>query len=235
MGGLGAKFLAHSLSMLARQRFDSYEVIVSDQSLNGDMAPICDKAGFPVRWIDARSVALGASTNVNNAMAAARGKIIKILFQDDYLLGDDALGRIASVFEKPSVNWCVTGSRHTRDGISLGRPRVPRWHDRIQFGKNTVSMPSALALRKPPDLWFDEQLVWLMDVDFYKRCSLRWGRPMILPEPLVVTRLHNGQVSTGVDPTLKRRELLYIRDKYRSSMDWKDWLHWIGRMRRTVF
>jgi glycosyltransferase involved in cell wall biosynthesis len=235
MGGLGGVFLSHSLDILARQTFDRFEVIVSDQSQNDDIAAICRRSDVPVRRIDARSVPRGASGSINHAMAAARGRIVKILFQDDYLLGDDALGRIALVFDTPSVNWCLTGSQHTRDGVSLDYHLIPRWHDQIHFGLNTVSSPSVLAMRKTPDLWFDTQLVWLMDVDFFKRCASRWGPPTLLPDPLVVNRLHGGQVSAGVSPALIRRELRYIRDKYRSEMDWSDWLHWLGRMCRTVF
>ena len=147
--------------------------------------------------------------------------------------GSDALTKIAGAFDDPEVQWIVTGSEHTRDGQTLIRPFVPRFHERIQFGKNTISSPSVLALRRAHAPKFDEALIWLMDVDYYKQCSLCFGPPKVLLEPLIVNRQHSGQVSASVSRALVRHELRYVRQKYAEHMSWGDWWHYIGRLRRT--
>lgn len=232
MGGHGAEFLRQSLDVLAGQAFDDFEVIVSDQSEDKAIRDLCaGYAGMNLHHLQTAHLKRQASANTNAAIEAARGEVVKVLFQDDFLNGSAALGQIARAFDR--ADWCLTGSAHSHDGQTINRPMVPRYHDRIHFGKNTVSSPSVLAFRRDSAPRFDENLVWLMDVDFYKRCADLWGLPAILPDPLAVNRLHESQVSAGVGSDLVRQELRYIRDKYRRDMGFGDWLHYLGRMRRT--
>ncbi|MEO0772414.1 MAG: glycosyltransferase [Pseudomonadota bacterium] len=231
MGGQGVAYLRQSLELLAQQSFMDFEVVVTDQSDDTDVRDLCDGfEGIDLRYLHTGHLSRQASANTNAAIEAARGDVVKVLFQDDFLNGVDALGQIAGAFD--SADWCLTGSAHSHDGEALDRPMVPRMHDRIHFGKNTVSSPSVLAFRREGAPRFDENLIWLMDVDFYKRCADLWGAPAIVPEPVVVNRLHPGQVSAGVDPHLVRRELRYVWGKYGR---WRDWLYYLGRLRRTYF
>ncbi|MDG1143403.1 MAG: glycosyltransferase [Burkholderiales bacterium] len=233
MGGEGANFLRHSLDILMHQSFQDFEVIVADQSSNREIEVVCDEYPKYVRHVRTSHLEHQASANTNAAVDAARGEIIKILFQDDFLAQTRALSEIIDSFEKPEVNWCLTGSLHTHDTENMFKPFVPRYHDRIQFGKNTISSPSVLAYRRSGAPRFDESLIWLMDVDFYKRCGDLWGPPDIIPEPLAVNRLHKGQVSVSVGRGRVRQELRHIRGKYKDQMSWYDWLHYLGRLRRT--
>ncbi len=234
MGGHGAGFLRQSLTVLTGQGFDDFEVVVADQSDDTAIRDLCAEFGaLNLRHVRTAHLKRQASANSNAAIEAARGEFVKLLFQDDFLNGVDALGRIAAAFER--ADWCLTGSAHTRDGERLMNPMVPRYHDRIHFGKNTVSSPSVLAFRRDGAPRFDENLVWLMDVDFYKRCAGQWGMPAIVPDPLVVNRLHKGQVSARVDRGHIRQELRHVRRKYARDMTWGDWAHYMGRMSRTYF
>ncbi|TLP65758.1 glycosyltransferase family 2 protein [Parasedimentitalea maritima] len=234
MGGMGAQYLKTSLDILGQQEFRDFEVVVADQSDDNSIAELClSYENMSVRHLDTRHLKRQGSANTNAAIEAAQGEIIKVLFQDDFLNGNDALTKIAGAFDDPEVHWIVTGSEHTRDGQTLIRPFVPHFHSRIQFGKNTISSPSVLALRRAHAPKFDEVLIWLMDVDYYKQCSLCFGLPKVLLEPLVVNRQHSGQVSASVSRALVRRELRYVRQKYAAHMSWGDWWHYIGRLRRT--
>ncbi|MEO0371788.1 MAG: glycosyltransferase [Pseudomonadota bacterium] len=232
MGGQGAAFLRQSLDVLVAQSFTEFEVVVADQSDDTGIRDLCEGfGGLTLSYVQTGHLARQASANSNAAIEAARGEVVKMLFQDDFLNGTEALGQIAAAFDV--ADWCLTGSEHSRDGDTLIRPMVPRYHGRIHFGKNTVSSPSVLAFRREGAPRFDENLVWLMDVDFYKACADQWGEPAVVPDPVVVNRLHEGQVSAGVAPDLIRRELRYVRRKYARDMTWGDWLHYVGRMRRT--
>ncbi|MGJ5617624.1 glycosyltransferase [Sulfitobacter sp. MF3-043] len=235
MGGMGAKYLRVSLDILAKQTFRNFEVIVADQSDDSHIADLCSSyADMTIRHLDTRHLKRQSSANTNAAINAAQNEIVKILFQDDFLNGDDAITQIAHAFAEPEVKWVVTGSEHTRDGHTLIRPFVPKFHDRIQFGKNTISSPSVLALRREKAPSFDEALIWLMDVDFYKQCALRFGPPKILRKPLVVNRQHASQVSESVSRARVRQELRHVRRKYAAHMSWGDWLHYVGRLRRSL-
>lgn len=234
MGGDGARYLRHSLDILRRQDFQDFEVVVTDQSDDGSIAELCAEfTEIDLRHIRTRDLQRLGSANTNAAMDAARGEVVKVLFQDDFLNGSDALGQIAAAFQDPAVKWCLTGCAHTFDGHTLTRFHIPRYHRRIVFGKNTVSSPSVLAVRRAVAPRFDENLIWLMDVDYYHRCNAALGAPTLINPPLVVNRLHDGQVSAGVRPDLVRSELRYVRAKYRDQLSWSDWLHYVDRLRKT--
>lgn len=231
MHGQGASYLAHSLEMMRQQIYTDFEVVVADQSNDNSVEKTC--ASFPdlsIRHIWTRDQPRQGSANTNAAIDAAKGSIVKILFQDDFLNGPDALGSIVSAFDDDKVKWCLNGSECTQDGHSLIRPLIPKYHSRIQFGKNTVSSPSVLALRRKNAPRFDEKLIWLMDVDYYKQCELCFGQPKIITAPLIVNRMHEGQVSESTDSKRKRQELHYIARKYSASLGMLDWAHYARRL-----
>lgn len=232
MGGQGAEYLLDSFEQLLRQTYEAFEVIVSDQSDDKGVATICKAYGdrLDITRLDNRSGARQASANANNAMRAASGQVIKVLFQDDYLCDTSALAQHAEAFSNGGAKWLLCGSGVTHDGQSLENTMIPRLNPNLYLGKNTVSSPSVLALRAGTGLEFDEELIWLMDVDMYTRCHKTLGQPHVLPEPLVANRLHLGQVSAGVSPALRRRELRYMRAKHRKDESLGNRLHYYKQM-----
>ena len=135
----------------------------------------------------------------------------------------DALEQIARGFDGDAgARWLLCGSGVSRDGETVGNPMVPLLNDQLRFGRNTVSSPSVLALRAEVGLHFDENLIWLMDVEFYDRCAQQLGAPVILPDVLVANRLHEGQVSARVTKPLRRSELRHVWRKTRARAGWRD-------------
>lgn len=224
MGGKGAAYLAASFDRLIGQGFTDFEVVVSDQSDSDGVAQVCARYGdqLNIRRVDFTDGPRQSSANANNAMRHASGRILKILFQDDFLARDDALERVVAGFADGQARWLLCGSGVSRDGETIENPMVPRLNDQLRFGRNTVSSPSVLALRAEVGLHFDENLIWLMDVEFYDRCAHQLGSPVILPEILVANRLHEGQVSAGVTKPLRRRELRHVWRKTKSRAGWRD-------------
>lgn len=234
MNGYGLEFLNHSLKILENQTFKNFEVVVADQSEDDGIRNLClKKWNMELRHITTKNLKKNASTNANAAIENSRAKIVKILFQDDFLFCNDALMKISGAFDEKYVKWVLTGCAHSQNGKTLFRPLIPKYHKLIHYGKNTVSSPSVLAFVKDEAPRFDEELVWLMDVDFYKKCEIIWDYPKIIPAPLVVNRIHNAQVSKKIDSKTIRKELNIIRKTYGGDESWRDWLHYIGRLRKT--
>ncbi len=228
MGGQGAEYLLDSFEALLTQSFEDFEVIVSDQSDDDGVATICKAYidRLDITRLDNRAGLRQASANTNNAMRHAKGQVLKVLFQDDYLAAPNALAQHAEVFAQKDVAWLLCGSGVTRDGKALEHTMVPQMTPNLYLGKNTVSSPSVLTLRAGTGLEFDERLIWLMDVDMYKRCETQLGAPHILPDALVANRLHAGQVSAVVTPSLRREELRYVRAKHRDQETLGNRLHY---------
>lgn len=208
--GLGLTFLKRSLDIISEQTYKDFDVVVSDNSTyfaRDKMKSLCAQYPFVTYvWNESK----GISVNTNNAIKLAKGKIIKILFQDDFLYGDDALEKIAHAFKG---DWLVSACMHNENGV-IGRPFMPRYNKDIYFGNNTISSPSVLAFRNYGHLLFDENVSMLMDCDFYKQCYDKYGEPTILPEITVVNEVGEHQAQNHITQEVLAEELEYIKKKY---------------------
>jgi glycosyltransferase involved in cell wall biosynthesis len=209
MDGMGVKFLKHSLDIISRQTYKDFEVIVADNSVDEEIKDLCRLYPFVRHYYNSKR---GSSANLNFAIGKAKGDIIKILFQDDFLYSNEALEKIAKAFKG---GWLVTACEHSTDGYTFYRPFYPKYNPLIHLGLNTISSPSVLAFENKEPLLFDEELVWLMDCDYYKRLHKRYGEPTILNEILAVNRTGAHQVShTIANQYIRDKEDRYIRQKY---------------------
>lgn len=217
MSGFGATFLKFNFDILIKQTFQDFEVVISDNSTTDAVHRICAEYNglLSISYHKNTDPARGMCTNVNNVMRKAKGKLIKILFLDDFLYHEKALQDTVDNFDLAKDHWLVTACEHTKDGTTFIRPFYPRYNDRIHLGKNTISSPSVLTLKNEDLIFFDENLTWLMDCDYYKRLYTKWGKPKILNSINVVNRMGAHQTSNTVaTTTLRTREHNYIMKKY---------------------
>lgn len=180
-------FLNRCLSSISSQTFKDYEVIITQ---DGKMAE-----------------------NTNSAIKKSNGKIIKILFQDDYLSDSNSLQKIVDNFKG---GWLVTGCFHNYEN-KLINPHLPQWTEDIETGNNRIGSPSVITFENKKPLLFDEELGWLLDVDLYKRLHKRYGEPTYLYEYNVVIGIHAGQASNVLSDGEKLKEQSYLHEKYENN------------------
>ena len=211
MKGLGLVYLKNNLDRLSNQTFRDFEVIVSDNSTyfaRDAMKSLCSKYPFvKYFWNETK----GISANTNNAIKQAKGELIKILFQDDFLYSENSLQEIVDNFKG---DWMVTACEHSPDGKTMTKPFYPVYNDKIYLGNNTISSPSVLTIKNDNPLLFDENLSMLMDVDYYKRCYDKFGEPTILNKINVVNTVGSHQVSQNITSGQMSEELEYVNKKY---------------------
>lgn len=217
MKGLGSSFLEHSFKILMSQTFKDFEVVVSDHSKTNEIKDLCNKYEnhLDIKYFKNTEKIGSSSANLNNAIEKANGKLIKILFQDDFLYNKNSLREIVDFFDLEKDNWLVTACIHTNDGINFYRPFYPKYHDKIHIGKNTISSPSVLTIKNKQPLKFDENLLWYMDTDYYKRCYEKFGEPKILNKINVVNRAGLHQMTNSlITEKIKNNEYLYSLKKH---------------------
>ncbi len=213
MEGQGVRFLARAIQSIAAQSFTDYEMIVSDHSVGGEIEQLC--AGVPkLRHFRNSQKRGNSSANLNHAIGHAQSAHIKILFQDDFLAGPDALGCMA---QNAGISaWLIHSYWHTdfagQTRFQPTRPFIPDDHTSL-LQNNSIGAPTALMFRKN-DLRFDENLIWFMDCEFYFRLLQNFGPPAILAAPLAVQTLWPGQLTHKISDDVKQRETEYIRHKY---------------------
>ena len=209
--GLGLGFLKHNLDMLARQTFKDFEVVVSDNStyfIRERMESLCKEYPF-VNYF--HNPVKGISVNTNNAIKQAKGELIKIIFQDDFLYDENSLQEVVDNFKG---DWMVSACEHSPDGKTMVRSFYPSYNANIHLGNNTISSPSVLTIKNDNPLLFDENLTMLMDVDYYKRCYEKYGEPTILNKINIVNRIGEHQISLNISSVQMGEELEYIKKKY---------------------
>jgi glycosyltransferase involved in cell wall biosynthesis len=224
MGGKGVEYLGELFQSLANQSFRDFEVIVSDHSVSVDIENLCNqwKSILNIKHYY-NDVGRGSlSINTNNAIKKATGEIVKILFQDDLLYDNTSLETLLVHFLGNHNHWLVSACCHLKNN-QLVNPHYPRYHDNIQYGENTISSPSVLMFKNEDLVLFDENLVWLMDVDYYKRLYDTFGLPSICNYITTIIREHDTQATNTIATTeRKNQEYQYITDKYREILELKN-------------
>lgn len=203
----GEKLLTRSLEALWKQTFQDFEIVVSDNSDDDEILKICQFYG-DVKY--ARNPVKGMAHNTNHAMRRAKGALIKILYMDDYLSHPDALQDIWSNFKG---EWLVTGCEHTTDGEYTYGYHKPIFTENI-WKENTIGSPSVLTIKNEDIIYFDENMQWLLDADYYKRMYDLYGEPVILKDTNVIIGLHEGQATHTMGDNRKAQEWDYINSKY---------------------
>jgi glycosyltransferase involved in cell wall biosynthesis len=217
MNMLGATFLEQSFIILTKQTFKDFNVIISDHSKDNAIQDLCEryKQFLDITYIRNELKRGNSSANINNAIAHADGELIKILFQDDFLFDDKSLEHTVTNFDITKDSWLVSACVHTTDGQNFYRPFYPKYNKQIYLGNNTISSPSVLTIKNNIPLLFDESLIWLMDVEYYKGLYDIYGEPKILNTITVVNRVGTHQVSnTLATKRVRFKEYVEVLSRY---------------------
>lgn len=219
MNGKGAEYLEYSFNILYHQTFKDFEIIISDHSESDLIKDLCDKwsSVLIIHYFRNPNNKGNSSANINNAIKNANRDIIKILFQDDFLYDEYSLQHQIDCFKTSNKYWLITACCHY-DGEKIHNPFYPQYHDGIQYGRNTISSPSTLMFRNKDILEFDENLISLMDVDYYKRLYDKFGLPLVCNEICFVNRVHKDSVTLSIvhanNSKIHYKEIEYIKKKF---------------------
>ena len=217
MFGRGADFLRRCLDSVASQRNVDLDIVVSDHSVGDDLVTVC--RSFPsVKYVRNPLGRGSSSANFNCAIDNSVGDLVKVLCQDDCLFDSSSLERTVEAFwNKPDAQWLVTQYYHTRDLKSFLDLHTPSMSCDLPF-ENAVGTHSGLTIRGSVGLRFDENLIWLMDCEYYYRLRKTYGDPIILRSPTVVQTLWPGQVTNTIaDATRRKNEHEYLNKLYRNG------------------
>lgn len=217
-GGRGSQFLTDLLESAKTQTFTDFEVCVSDHSVDDHVEKLCDSYynDLDIKYYRNTSQRGNGPANTNVAINMAKAEIVKIVFQDDFFCNNNALQEVANAFHGDGM-WLVSGCNHTDEQRSAYYNQMyPQWNDNIIRGVNTISSPSVLSFRSSVKERFDENLVHMMDCEFYHRLYTKYGSPLIVNSAHVTNRVHSGQISSSdsnKDVNI-HREVQYCLQKY---------------------
>jgi glycosyltransferase involved in cell wall biosynthesis len=216
----GEQFLDDLLRTIKIQTFKNFEVIITDHSENEYLRAKAEEYSefFSIRYYHNNINRGNSPANLNTAISYCEGEIIKPMFQDDFFYDDEALERIYyNLSADHTKQWLLCGTNHTRDnGHTFVWELFPRFNDRLLDGVNTISSPSVMAFKKSVNLRFDENLIYLMDIDFYYNMRKTYGDPIYYDDILVTNRIHPDSISATLQnrEELLQKESIYCKQKY---------------------
>ena len=197
--GRGSEFINDLLRTIQIQSYKDFEVCISDHSQDDEVLKevkqFQDK--FKIVYSKNEDDRGNGPANTNKAIEMCSGDIIKVMFQDDFFYDTESLEKIHSEFEQSDSMWLVNGCNHTKDdGYNFFWEMFPRWNDKILEGKNTISSPSVLSIKREcfDKVKFDKNLVMMMDCDYYYNLRENFGDPIFLDDVLITNRIHQNQI-----------------------------------------
>lgn len=203
MRGRGLQYLQVALQSVTAQDYPAshLEIIVVDESVDDAIATLCARDWPQVTLVRVGPLGRGsAAAHMNAALDAARGDIIKPLFQDDFLDSHAAIRSLVDACTK-SGTWAACACTHTDEEGTRRfsyHPAGVATEDQLVRGVNLVGCPSVVAWPAFANVRFDTALVNFMDVDVYVALGRVLGRPVLVnQEPaLVAVRVWPGTVSS---------------------------------------
>lgn len=206
----GEELFTRCLNSLWDQTFQDFEIVVTDNSDDDVVRSICDYYRTGINYY--KNPIKGMAQNTNEAIRKSTGDLIKVLYMDDFLIDTEALEIIVKNFKG---NWLVNACMHVDSfGVVPRTPHIPHYSDNIQEGNNTIGSPSVMTIKNGLNMYFDENMTWLLDCDYYKRMYDLYGEPVYLKEPLTAIGLHEDQMTNTMGDGRKLFEHEYMKKKY---------------------
>ena len=202
-------FLWRCIHSVFYQHYDDFEIIISDNSPKHNIYHDCEDVDNS-KIIHIICNKEGSAANTNNAISYSTGDIIKPLFMDDYLRTPDCFNDLIKNYKDDK--WFAYSRVQVREEVESNVIN-PYWNDDIIKGRNTISCPSVIAFPND-DNFFDENLNWMMDCEFYHRLYLKYKEPEILNDSIIAIQEGDHQVTNKLSKTEKEKDLRYVKEKY---------------------
>jgi GalNAc5-diNAcBac-PP-undecaprenol beta-1,3-glucosyltransferase len=205
-----------SFNKLFLQDYKDFEVIISDHSIGEQIESLCDKwkNKLNIKYFKNDFKRGFLTANENFGIQHSTGDIIKFLDQDDYMLNEHSLTDTEKYFDD-GFAWMATAYYHTKDRIQLENVHFPAINNRIHY-VNTIGTPSCVSIRNKDVIYFDDNLKWAGDCEYYKRLYDKFGMPKLINYMTIVQYLWGGQTthSYDYDKALQEKEIAYIIEKH---------------------
>jgi glycosyltransferase involved in cell wall biosynthesis len=199
------EYLQRLLQSIEVQTQKDFEVIVTDDSPDSSVQELCREfAGrFPLQYFR-NEKALGTPENWNEAIRRARGQWIKLMHDDDWFAGPDALEQYAQAIRKdPSCSFFFAVYQNVEQETGKSeKVFCSKWGLLLLrrsplnlFKANYIGNPSCTLIRKDTGIFYDPALKWVVDFEYYIRCLQKLQQFHYIDTALISVGINKEQVT----------------------------------------
>lgn len=227
-------FVSRLLDSIIAQQYKHIEVILSDDSLDDSIAKVAETytLKLPIRYYP-HNPALKSPRNWNFALDKAAGDYVMLVHQDDWFHDEYAIQKYLKAFEdNPNADFVFCkNTAITPEGKAIVLQTFPWLIKTIQrdpyhlVRSDVIGPPSNVMLKKSVTVRYDEELVWLVDVDYYVRLIEAGHRYVYLDQHLVSIGLHEDQMTNfcrdNTDIILKENIFFAFKNNQKVFGNWR--------------
>lgn len=219
------ELLKRTIQSVLMQTFSDYEVIITDDSedysIQAIVGELCHQNNIKMRYYK-NPIRKGSPANWNETLRYAKGQYIKILHHDDWFAREDSLEKFVDLLDRnPQADFAFSACRVCDVGGQLQFVHMPKksqleglvLNPEYLFPHNFIGAPSATIFRNSLKTKFDEQLKWVVDMDFYIKLLRRNPKFVFSEYPLVCTTnggAHQVTVECQDNRELELFEWIYL-------------------------
>ncbi|HEX5153350.1 MAG TPA: glycosyltransferase [Parafilimonas sp.] len=215
-------YLSRLLDSISIQTFKDFEVIISDDSPDFSVKEILAEYEnkFLLKYYR-NQPSLGTPANWNFAISKAVGKWIKLMHDDDWFANEKSLELFALSALNSKNNFIFSGFIEVKSDnnikkyvISYAEKLLLKKSPLNLFKKNFIGHPSTTLIKNNRQAWYDENIKWVVDFEFYIRC-LKQTDFFVIEKPIINIGIHHDQVTKTAfrNPKIEIPENLYLISK----------------------
>jgi glycosyltransferase involved in cell wall biosynthesis len=223
------KYLEKCLQSVLMQDFKAFELIITDDTPDDSLETFIASVLAGLNYTYRRNTpSLGAPQNWNLALEMAKGKYIKVMHHDDFFTQPDSLSKMLGVAEEQQADFVFSETDVWYPHMNYNRihsvsqkllTRLKSNPDYLFF-KNVIGSPSAVLYKNTGTHFYDKQLKWLVDIDFYMSYLQKHHRLAFVKAPLICTTHETEDQLTGTvinDRVIQVKEHVLIYNKIAGS------------------
>jgi glycosyltransferase involved in cell wall biosynthesis len=198
------EYVIRAIQSILKQSYKKVEIIISDDSPNEDIKIAIQPyiSDIDIKYYH-NQPALKSPMNWNNALDKATGDYVMLLHQDDWLHDDHALEiYLHSFLSHPAVGFVFCRNTAIQpDGVELNLQAIKSLLGNMDqkphhiLRANVIGPPSNVMLKRSIPIRYDENYIWLVDVDYYVQLLEAGHSYVYLDQHLVSIGLHEDQTT----------------------------------------
>lgn len=202
------EYLSRLLDSIAQQDFKDFEVVITDDSPDNeikDLLPVYSSL-FRICYLK-NDIALGSPVNWNYGIANATGEWIKIMHDDDWFTNKTSLSDFVNAGKGLNdVDFIFSGFYEQDIHSGMKRMYCISYFEKFLLNKspynllkkNFIGHPSTTLIRNKKQEWFNKDLKWVVDIEFYIRSLKENGNYISIKKPLITIGINPMQITKQV-------------------------------------